>query len=203
MPRRALRYRSFRLVAALLIAGCAEQPRFPLLSPIAQAKSYGYGETAKGAGHYAVIYATPVLTSSSAPDVQDREAEALRAQALDFALWRAALVAQAAGYEGFRMADKRTDIDTLPEPVYYDRDFYGPFGGVGVNTFGFNRSLGVGVGAGLGFTPPPASPYTHRRARASIDIELVRALAPGDYRAADVLAQAQRAYPTATQVPRP
>jgi len=188
------------LAAALpLIAGCAERPRYPLLSPIAQAQSYGYGETAKGPERYTVTYRTPVQTSSGPPTAQDREAEALRAQALDFALWRAAQIAEASGYEGFRVSDKRTDLDTLPEPAYYDRDFYGPWGGAGVDTFGYNRSMGVGVGAGLGYTPRPPSLYVYRRARASVEIELTHALVPGEYRAADVLAQAQRAYPTAAQ----
>ena len=202
MRSRGLGYRWIWLAAALpLIAGCAERPHYPLLSPIAEAQSYGYGEISKGPERYTVTYQTPVLTSSIPPAAQDREAEALRAQALDFALWRAALIAQASGYEGFRVTDKRTDLDTLPEPAYYDRDHYGPWGSVGVDTFGYNRTMGVGVGAGLGYTPRPPSPYVYRRARASVEIELAHALAPGEYRAADVLAQAQRAYPTATETP--
>lgn len=202
MPLRGLGDWRLCLAAILpLIAGCAEHARYPLLSPIAEAGSYGFAETKKGPDLYVVTYRTPVVTSSSPPEMQDRQAEALRAQALDFALWRAALIAQAFGYEGFRVRDKRIDLAILPEPTYTDPGFYGPSGGFGVDTFGFNRSLGVGVGAGLGSTPPPPSPYVSRRALAMVEIELIHALVPGEYRAADVLTQAQRAYPTATQRP--
>jgi hypothetical protein len=173
---------------AIGIAACAE-PALPLLSPIELARRYGYSETPTGDARYRISYIGPYRRgirseSNTAPAV-----DALRNQAIDFAMWRAAQIAGENGYRGFTASNVHTDLDTFVDD-YYD-PFYRPW-----------------YAPGSAFGPPPwgtswvgsywgPSPYKYERAQATIDVQLRYDPDPGDYDAHDVVDQLRRRYPDA------
>ncbi|HVM81740.1 MAG TPA: hypothetical protein VMU06_22155 [Stellaceae bacterium] len=183
------------LLAALALAGCGGGTRYPLLSPVEQARSYGYSEQSLGADRYTVSYLGPSKLSSSAPAARDRDIEAARSQALDLATWRAALIADGAGFAGFRITDQRSSVDQSTQPVYYDTQFYQPYGG-NVGAGGMVRPPSVGTTAPQTF---PEAPYNRLQGRASIDVQLLRNPGPNDLVAKDVIRQLRLKYPEAEQ----
>ena len=183
------------LLAALALAGCGAGTRHPLLSPIERATSYGYSEQSHGADRYTVTYVGPSKLSSSAPAARDRDAEAARNQALDLAIWRGALIADGAGFAGFRITDQHSSVDQSAQPVYYDTRFYAPYGG-NVGAGGMVRPPSVSTTAPQTF---PEAPYNRLQGRASIDVELLRNPGPNDLVAKDVIRQLRLKYPEAEQ----
>jgi hypothetical protein len=181
------------IVAALLLPACASGPRLPLLSPIEQAKDYGYAEKPLGDSAYTVSYVgQPRIALSYHPE-RDQATEAARTQAYDFALWRAALLAEAGGYDGLRVTSRQADVDTVAQPSYSDASFYGPFGPD-------DDMFHVRHGPDFAYYSPP-SPYARIQARARIDVQLIRQPGPGDLTVRDVLGQLQRTYPNADKAP--
>lgn len=184
------------VLAALLLSACAG-PSLPLLSPVEQAKYYGYAEQPLGDNRYAVSYLGPSHLALSYWSARDQASEAARIQAYDFALWRAALIAQTAGYGGLRVTSRQADVDTIAQPAYYDSGFYAPFG-PGSDMFHHGHPFGSAYDAGYYYPP---SPYARIQARARIDVELVHEPGPGDLKVQEVLGRLQQAYPGADKLP--
>jgi hypothetical protein len=179
-------------LAVLALAGCGDG-RYPPLSPMAQAGGYGYADKPLGGERYTVTYVGPSRLSSSAPAVRDRDAAAARTEALDLAIWRAAQLAQGAGFEGFRVIGQSSTVDVAAQPTYYDQQFYGPFGS-NVGRGGIIRPPSVGTTAPMSY---PESPTDRLQGRASVDIELLRNPGPNDLIAKDVIDQLRTKYPDA------
>src|SRR4051812_42030692 len=63
-----LAWRRLRLVSAIVavapLAACETGPKLPLLSPIEQAREYGYSETQRGPDSYEVTYLAPSQRST-------------------------------------------------------------------------------------------------------------------------------------------
>lgn len=188
---------------ALALSGCATPPGPPLMSAVDVAHGYGYSEHALGDNKMTVTYLGPLQGSSFSQVQHDSDAQRARDQAFDFAVWRASQLAVAQGFQGFHVADKQVNLDTVTQPSgYYDDPFCGSYGGYGGwgGWGGYGRWGGWG-GWGAGsdcFYEPPSSDV---QARAIIDIELLQKLAPGDYNASDSIAQLQRTYPGAENTP--
>jgi hypothetical protein len=191
--------RSLLILLLIVVAGCESTPRPPLMSPIEQGGSYGYSERQIGPQDWEVTYVGPAR--STTPFLTQREADnaAARTQAFDFMLWRAAQIAQAQGYAGFRVGQTRSNVDTQIEDYAYD-----PFWGPGYGPWGWGYP---GWGPGWRRRPYFPHPYHGRssaaylQARLSADIHLVQTTVPGDYLAEDVIRQARRSYPSAEGVP--
>lgn len=194
---RSARFGLCGAVLALLAAGCSPGPRAPLLSPIETAHGYGYSDRSLGEARFSVSYTGPSRLASASPSQRDADTQAAQSQAFDFALWHAAQIAEANGYPGFRISDKRTDVDTDAEPGYDDRSC-SPFGGT-LDAFGIYHGAPVGYGHPGCF---PDTPYARIQAHASIEIQLVRAVEQGDYSARDVMAELERTYPGADRLPK-
>lgn len=186
-------------VLIVLVAACAQGPRPPLLSPIEASHEYGYAEKSAGGDRFVVTYTGPLKLTSTIPERRDGDAQAARNQALDFAIWRAAQIAQAQGYEGFRVTDKRTDVDTYSDSSYDTGPFCSPFG-TNIDAFGVYRGGALGYGYGSPSCYPP-SLYARLRARATIEVTMLHGAEAGDYRTADMLAQLQSTYPGADRNP--
>jgi hypothetical protein len=92
MMRRSLPGWIAGLALAAMLVSCASGPSPPLLSPLAQARDYGYRDAQIGPDTYEVTYLGPNQeTLRLSPDA---DADAARTRATDMALWRAAQVAQ-------------------------------------------------------------------------------------------------------------
>jgi len=180
------------LLAVFALAACGGE-RYPLLSPIQQARDYGYSEEALGGDRYIVSYVGPSRLSSSAPATRDRDAEAARIQALDLAIWRAALLAESAGFAGFRVTSQSSNVEQAAQPVYFDSQFNAPFGG-NVGPAGTIRPPSVGTTTPQSY---PATPYSRLQGRASIDVLLLRNPGPNDILADELIQQLRLKYPEA------
>ena len=161
----------------------------PLLSSLQATREYGYADLALGDDRYQVSYLGPSQRSLRAADARKEINEAESTQAFDFALWRAAQIAQAQGFAGFRVSNVRTNVDSMVEEDYdplFAPDWYP------ANRFGgpvFGRYWG-------GYASP--SPYIDTRTQIVIDIALLRSLEIGDYDASETIDRLSKAYPGAT-----
>ena len=119
-PRRGRRWIGcLALVGALSSCQIGLPP--PLLSSLQATGEYGYADLALGDDRYQVSYLGPSQRSLRAADARKEINEAESTQAFDFALWRAAQIAQAQGFAGFRVSNVRTNVDSLVD------DYYDPF----------------------------------------------------------------------------
>jgi hypothetical protein len=192
MSRRAL------LLALLLLGACETTPPPPLLSALADTGGYGYGyvERRIGPEDWEVTYVGPVRRTTAYAGPREADQVTARTQAFDLMLWRAAQIAVREGFLAFRVGQTQSNVDTRIEDYGYD-PLYGPAWG----------PWGPGWGPRRRFYPYfPPYPYSrstgsYLQARIAGDIHLLRAAAPGDYVAEDVIAQARRTYPQAEAVP--
>jgi hypothetical protein len=193
MRQAARRWRKGMLLAlALLLGGCAAGTPLPLLSPLAAGGDFGYAETYRGEDRYTVTYVTPPRRTLSygAPRVADTEAA--RRLAFDFASWRAAQIAAAQGFAGFRITDRRSNVDTYVDP-FSGAPWYGdPF-------WDCWRCRRLGFPYYPAF--PASPPYADLQAQVTIDAVMLHELAPGDYNAGQVIEQLRRTYPGADLAP--
>src|SRR4051812_31509724 len=155
-----------RLAAALLalsLAACETAPKLPLLSPIEQAREYGYSETQRGRDTYEVTYVAPSQRSTRYQPERDADANAARTRATDMALWRAAQIAQQHDAPGFRVSQTRAETEIANDEYAYPDPFYGPVWGPG---YGRRRFYPYPYPY-----PYPASPFTIIQPRVSLDVE--------------------------------
>src|ERR1700689_2461558 len=191
----AFRRVAFAAVAGcgLLLGACTATPVYPMLTPIQVAKDFGYFDQPVDDTHWVVSYVTPQQAGYGFRyDQSPAEAQA-KGLATDMALWHASQVAQAHGYPGFAVTDKRFSTDAVNvEDLYYD-DPYG---------FGFHRHRWGGPGGGPwggpGFYDPPQSKL---QVEAKLTISLTRNPKGDDYRTDDTINRLRATYPGAEGVP--
>lgn len=133
----------------LALAGCASrQLPQPAMVAMGQFGDFGYAERRLAEDRYEVSYTTPLLRTSTSSGERSREVEVQKEQARDLALWRAAQLAQRAGYAALRIDSDNRDADVTirresdpfdrpypyPYPYLYGRGewpFYSPYYGPG------------------------------------------------------------------------
>lgn len=192
MPGLLRRWRQWSGIAALAITvalvACESVPSPPLMSPIQFAKYYGYSDIPLDDDRYQVTYVAPTQRSLSSPASQQAANAAARAQAFDFALWRAAQIAVERGLSGFRVSNVRSNVNTVLNEDYGASPWYGP---------GFYpyRRYPWGPYWGPPYWGP--SPYAYQQAEVTMDVQLLRSPGPGDYKAEEVIARLRRTYPGA------
>jgi hypothetical protein len=176
------------------LAACSSVPPAPLMSPIAVARDHGYAETPVGDNRFAVTYIAP--TQRTYRDLASRGAvtTAERSQAFDLAVWRAAQIALAQGYRGFRVTSTRSNTNAFSDNNY--DPFFGPWYGPG----GFPRRGFWGGPYGPYWGPPP-DPYSYVQTEVTIDVTMLHDPAPGDYDAQSAIEQMRRTYPGAEGPP--
>jgi hypothetical protein len=178
------------LAIVALVTACTSDPAPPLMSPIEVARSYGYSEVPIGDNRYAVTYTGPSQRTLRSANARQETGAVEHTQAYDFALWRAAQIALAQGFPGFRVGNVRTNVDTLVD------DYYDPFYGPGLST---HRYL-WGPGPYWGPYGAP-NPYAYQQTSVTMDVTLLQSLGPGDYDARDTIDQLRKTYPGAEGTP--
>lgn len=202
---RALNTVSLSLLAALALtlAACAGTPLPPRPAMIAFDTTTGYGHraTQTAAGGYEVVYLTPALRVSL--DAFERQAQIdVEAQkAHDFALWRAAELAQQEGYPWFRVAGEATDTQIDIQVERYDRpvSIFAPWGPLRFGAGGGwhnNRYRPFGY---YGYADPfYYERVEHRRAvlrvEASLDVVFEAEEVEGALSVADTIAALSKSY---------
>jgi hypothetical protein len=169
----------------LLLAACTTAPPLPLLSPLDQAKRYGYTERELAPDRLEVSYVGPRhRVPFAASPLPEPVVQPVRAEALDLALWHAAEFALARGVKGVRVIERQSFVDTRPEllpdvgwspwPTWrYPTGFmYGPPGYAGV-------------------------PDLYIQARATVTVQLVPEPQGDDLDAAATITRLRAAHPDA------
>lgn len=143
----------YRIAASLLIllgvAACASEPPPPLMSPLAEARHYGYTEKPLGGSTWQVRYVGPQIPTSRNRAAREVDSDAVKAQARDLALWRAAQLTLDRGHPVFRVVDEEIETEVLTTrdyysgygyyPYYHPYPFHGPFYWPGY--YGYPRSF--------------------------------------------------------------
>jgi hypothetical protein len=171
---------------ALALGGCASEPAYPLLTPLAVAQHFGFAETPPADGKLSVTYYTPARLAFGPVGPGASEAEAARALGFDMALWRAAQIAAQHGDAGFRVADRQADVTIYPDPL--DIAFPPPYWGPGWTRWG-DPAWGIGT--------PWLPPRLLVAARVTIAVALLPAPGPADYDAAATIVRLRQTYPGA------
>ncbi len=95
--------RMLALVTLLFLAGCAAQPR-PLMVPFGEDSTYGFADKPVSGAEYEVKYYGPMIyTEMTVRAFLDEIARTAEETSHDLALWRAAELAEAKGYRGFKV----------------------------------------------------------------------------------------------------
>jgi hypothetical protein len=165
------------------------------MSPVQIAHGYGYSEVPLGGDRYDVTYLTPSQRSLRSPSAQQATGAEERTQGNDFALWRAAQLALANGFQGFRTSNVRVNLDTYVDDSY--NSWYGPPYAPGYYPYRWAYPYG-----------PPGpywgpSPYAFLQTQVTIEAQLLHAPETGDYEAAGTIEQLRRTYPDAEGMTAP
>lgn len=173
------------LALAAVLAACQATPRPPLLSPLDEAKRYGYTERELAPDRLEVSYLGPRHhVASYVPMPRDADTQSARSEAFDLASWRVAQLALTRGYAGFRIVDRDTQVDSTPEAFYAGPEWGGPV---------WRYPGGLTYGA-PGFY---ATPYLRIQVRTTLTVVLLRTLEPGDEDAHAVIERRRAARPHA------
>jgi hypothetical protein len=178
------------LAVTLLASGCTIPPPAPLLSPLEVAQSYGYADAALGDNRYQVTYVAPAQRTGRSIDARAATTAAERKLAQDLAVWRAAQLALAHGYGGFKVGNTNANVNTYEEePAYLPPPWWGPGG--------FRRPY---YGSPLGPYWEP-SPFVLLQLDLTIDVVMERSPGAGDYDARATIEWLRRSYPGAEGPP--
>ena len=190
------------LAVAALLSACATEPPPPLMSPFSETGRYGFVDRQTGRDGYEISYIGPsVRTASTRPGRAD-DAKAAKAEAYDFALWRAAQVALDNGYEGFAIDNQDHEVeDTVSQVSYpyrrpYDGPHYGRFG-----RFGHGFGYFYGGYPYYGYGGYSLYRYTTLRATVTLSVAMRTEAAADDFDAAATAARQAAKYPGAAASP--
>lgn len=172
----------------VLLGGCAAGPNYPLLTPVDVAHSFGFSDTRLADGRYEVSYVAPALQGYGYRFDQSPTEKQGKSLALDMAIWRAAQIAQAQGFQGFSVADTKSNSDIQQRSAYYDDPWGGSAWGPGPYWGRHRPPFGWGD-----YNPPETSVQVEVK----LAVALSNSLKPGDYNAADAIQQLRQTYPGA------
>lgn len=113
----------------MILAACQSTPPQPLFQPLESGRGFGYVEQQIDDTHWEVTYAGPRYRATYGGSDRDAEAEAVRTEAYDLALWRSAEIALEQKRSRFAVVSERRDVDRATQ---VDRGYPGypryPFG---------------------------------------------------------------------------
>jgi hypothetical protein len=172
----------------VLLGGCATGPNYPLLTPVDVARSFGFSDTRLPDGRYEVSYVAPALQGYGYRYDQGPSEKQGKSLAFDMAIWRAAQIAQSQGFQGFSVADTKSNSDIQQRSAYYDDPWGGPSWGPGPYWGRYRSPYGWGD-----YNPPETSVQVEVK----LSVALSNSLKPGDYNAAEAIQQLRQTYPGA------
>jgi hypothetical protein len=115
----------------LLLSACSShEPTRAAMVPHSTNGEYGYSDTPLDATRYEVTYVSPRLHADTGSD-NDHGLEAEKQRVYEFALWRAAELADSKGYPAFKVTQESRDVDVTVNRQQAVAPYYGPWGGWG------------------------------------------------------------------------
>lgn len=173
-----LPHRVFVVAAALfLLAACTSAPRPPLMSPLSEARDYGYEEKDTGKDVIEVSFLGPTRSVPVYDPKRKPAVERARTEAEELALLRAAQIAISRSVTVFRVIDRRSDLNV--EVQERNSGFYYPFAYRYYRPGRYYRR-GFGFYSGYGYYPfYPYRTFGFRNAIAQAKASLTISLADG------------------------
>ena len=114
----------------LLAAGCATPEPKPAFVAYGTAGTFGYSDTRLADDLYQVTYVTPYIRTATDEAGRAAELAQQKQQAYELALWRAAQLAEKAGYPAMQVENQSNDANVelrsepdfspAPTPLYYN-----------------------------------------------------------------------------------
>jgi hypothetical protein len=182
-------------LALLSLMACTTQPQPPLMSPLAEARIYGYTDNLIRPGLYKVSYTSPPIGTSSSRSGREKDTEIAKSQAYDLALWRAAQLALQDNYEGFRIDNTDDEVEVTVHEGYYPsyRPYFYPY-----------RPYYPGPYYGsFGYPSYSSYRYTTVQAITTLIVALRKTVGVGDFNAAETAKRLARKYPNALPSSQP
>src|SRR5262245_20972095 len=115
---------------SLLAAGCATPEPKPAFVAYGTAGTFGYSDTRLSDDLYQVTYVTPYIRTATDEAGRTAELAQQKQQAYELALWRAAQLAEKAGYPAMQVENQSNDANVVlrsepdfgpaPTPLYYN-----------------------------------------------------------------------------------
>lgn len=188
------------LAIGATLAGCATPVPQPALVAKSEAGDYGYSDTKLSDTRYEMVYQSPEIDISVERSARERELEAERQRAYDFALWHAAETAKERGFAALKVEKERRDADVSVQrtrtynawPGYYG-PFYGPY-------YGYPYPYRYGMWGYDDYCCGPSSYQRWASARVTVVLQvlLLREMAEGALMVDETLAQLASRYGTPT-----
>ena len=114
-------------VLFLLSACSSHEPTRAAMVPQATNGEYGYSDKPLDATRYEVTYVSPRLRADTGSD-NDHGLEAEKQRVYEFALWRAAELADSKGYPAFKVTQESRNVDVTVNRQQAVAPYYGPWG---------------------------------------------------------------------------
>src|SRR5262249_50445482 len=113
-----------------LQSGCAagRAAHQPVMAAATRESGYGYSATKLAGDRYELSYITPPLSLATDPKSRAVQIEAQEQQAYDLALWRAAEMALAAGFDRLVVSDRKAQLQPITPYQPPAPGVYGPGG---------------------------------------------------------------------------
>jgi hypothetical protein len=115
------------MVVALLSACSTHEPMRAAMVPQSANGEYGYTDTPLDATRYEVTYVSPRLHANADSD-NNHGLEVEKQRVYEFALWRAAQLADSKGYPAFKVTQESRDVDVTVRREQAIAPYYGPWG---------------------------------------------------------------------------
>ena len=114
--------------ALLLLSACSShEPTRAAMVPQTVNGDYGYSDKALDSTRYEVTYVSPRLRADVDSDAS-HGLEVEKQRVYEFALWRAAQLADSKGYPAFKVAQESRDVDVTVNRQNSAPPYFGPWG---------------------------------------------------------------------------
>jgi hypothetical protein len=152
------------LAIVWLLAACQSAPPPPLMSPFDENAGFGYHESQIDEHRYEVVYDGPRARTWLDRRNREEDAERAREVVYDFALWRAAELAQENEFPALAVEDGRTDVEVevVDEWPYFYGFGYGHYG------YGYSRHHRYGYHGFYDYVPGYRAAWLQARATLTV-----------------------------------
>jgi len=190
-PMAMIRPLGLILLCSLGLVSCvgSAPPRRPLMSPLSEARTFGYSERTVARDEIEVTYLGRARFVSLIRNDRRRDTAIARKQAEELALWRGAQVALARKAKAFQVLNRRSNVDVEIRDHHYGYGFPPPYRH---RNYRYRRHGFFGGHAYYPYGPSLQAAYA--QAKATLTIALLARMRKGALNAKAVDARLRQKY---------